>query len=360
MSSDHSLNRLSELLMRKLNHELNDEEHSHLKHWLAEDAEARQYYVEFMALNAQLRQQRVAPVTSAPLDIDLSKDRPSDIAAFSEWLDKTGLNEAETPEPRPEHVNEIRRIAEERLQSFLEEQEQMRREQALYQRYQDPSPLKEGLYEAARQIYTTATWLKRNALRLTATTAVLLLGLAVVQYALHHQIVATLDEAVHAQWDTPPTDANLHPGPMFLKEGFAKLTFKQGAEVILQAPCAFDLTSKNRMILHQGMVTAQVPKQAHGFAIKTPQTTVTDFGTEFGVQVQASTASEVHVFDGRVQVKTETQAQGRNVIKGKAAVVTQSGDLNINPLGARPNLFVRDIPEADSFGIPSKRLDLAD
>ncbi len=64
MSSDQSLNRLSELLMRKLNHELNDEEHARLKHWLAEDAEARQYYVEFMALNSQLRQHRTGSFTA--------------------------------------------------------------------------------------------------------------------------------------------------------------------------------------------------------------------------------------------------------------------------------------------------------
>jgi hypothetical protein len=159
-------------------------------------------------------------------------------------------------------------------------------------------------------------------------------------------------------------DANLHPGLMNLKEGFASLTFKQGAEIILQAPCVFDLTSKNKMILHQGMVTAQVPAQAHGFVIKTPQSSITDFGTEFGVKVQSSAASEVHVFDGRVQMKTtkrpHQKAQIRDVTRGKAAVITNSGELNISGLNTRFNLFVRDIPDAASFGIPNKRLDLAD
>jgi hypothetical protein len=222
----------------------------------------------------------------------------------------------------------------------------------------------EQLSYVARRICTTATWLMRNAVRLTALATMVLLGLVVTQYALRHRVVATLDEAVHARWEQPPTDPNLHPGPMFLKEGFAKLTFKQGAEIVLQAPCAFDLASKNKMILHRGMVTAQVPAQAHGFAIKTPQSTVTDFGTEFGVQVQASAASEVHVFDGRVQVKTASRSQQpsqrRDVTKGKAALITQNGDLNINPLGARPKLFVRDIPAPNAFGIPNKRMDLAD
>jgi len=361
MSSDRPLYKLSQLLIRQLSYGLNDEEHALLKDWLAQDAEARQYYVEFMALNAQLRKQRVASITSPTLDFDFSEGNPNFIEDFAGLLEETGQD---SKAQDSEHVDEIRRIAERRLQAFLAEQEQLRRQQAINERYQAPSSLTEDLYRIAEKISTAATWALRKAVRLAVAAAVVLLGLAVVEYALRHRVVATLDEVVHAQWDRPPADPNLHPGPMFLREGFAKLTFKQGAEIILQAPCAFDLSSKNKMILHHGMVTAQVPEQAHGFAIKTPQSTVTDFGTEFGVQVQASTASEVHVFDGRVQVKTASRShqksQKRDVTQGKAAVITKSGKLDISGLGARPNLFVRDIPEPNSFSIPNKRLDLAD
>jgi hypothetical protein len=317
-----------------------------------------------MALNAQLRKQRVASVASESLDIDLGEGNSNDIEAFAGWLEESGQEEAQTAEPPAERVDEIRRIAEQRLQAFLAEQERIRRQQAIAQRCQAASPLTEGLHDIGRRIYVAANWFLKNALRLMALAAVVLLGLAVTQYVLSRRIVATLDEVVHARWDQPPTDPNLRPGPMFLKQGFAKLTFKQGAEVILQAPCAFDLSSRNKMILHQGMVTAQVPPQAHGFAIKTPQSTVADFGTEFGVQVRASAASEVHVFDGRVQVKTAARShqpsRKQDVTQGKAAVITQSGKLDISRLGARPNLFMRDIPDPNAFGIPNKRMDLAD
>lgn len=365
MSSDRSLTTLSDLLIRQLSDGLSDEEHARLKDWLAEDAEARQYYVEFMALNAQLRKQRVTFADSTALDINLTKDGPSDVLAFAAELEKAGQDEkAQTSEPSPERVDEIRRIAEQRLQAFLAEQEQIRRQQAICQRYQATSLLKEGLHNLAERIHTTATRTLRNAVRLAAVAAVVLVGLAVIHHALRHRVVATLNEVVHARWDQPPTEPNLYPGPMLLKEGFARLTFKQGAAVILQAPCAFDLSSKNRMVLHYGTVTAQVPVQAHGFAIKTPQSTVTDFGTEFGVQVEASAAVEVHVFDGRVGLETASRlqqpSQKREVTQGKAAVITKSGELNINSLGARPNLFVRDLPEPNAFGIPNKRLDLAD
>jgi len=222
MSADQSLSKLSELLMRKLNHELNDEDHTRLKDWLAEDAKARQYYVEFMALNAQLRQQRVASVASAPLDIDLSKDTPSDMEAFSEWLEKTGLNETEPSGPRTEHVNEIRRIADERLQAFMEEQEQKRRQQALYDRYQAASPslFAESFYLLAKRVYVTVTWPLKHAVQLTAVASVILLGLALIQYALHHRIVATLDEVVNAQWDYPPNRCQSASRPHVPKRGF--------------------------------------------------------------------------------------------------------------------------------------------
>ena len=89
MSSDQSLNTLSNLLIRQLSDGLNDEEHARLKEWLTKDAEARQYYVEFMALNAQLRKQRVASVTSPTLDFDFSEDNPNFVEDFARLLQET-------------------------------------------------------------------------------------------------------------------------------------------------------------------------------------------------------------------------------------------------------------------------------
>ncbi|MFC1763832.1 FecR domain-containing protein, partial [Planctomycetota bacterium] len=160
-------------------------------------------------------------------------------------------------------------------------------------------------------------------------------------------------------------DANLHPGLMILEEGFAKITFKQGTQILLQAPCTFDLRSKNRMLLEKGMVTAQVPPAAHGFAIRTPHSTVTDFGTEFGLQVKRLQEAEVHVFDGRVQCRT---AKSKNkgpamldITQGKAGVLSASGALTLKSLGSRPKLFVRELPDSNSlFSIPNRRLDLSD
>jgi hypothetical protein len=359
MSYDRTQLTLSNLLMRHLSHGLNDEECAHLQDWLAEDSEARQYYVEFMALNAHLRKQRVASVATESLNIDLGEVDLDRVEA-EPCQDTDQDSEVQTSE----NIDEIRRIAEQRLQAFLADEEQMRRQQAMVRRAQDTPMLLENLHQLITRIYTGATWLLKNTVRLSAVAAVLLIGLAVTQYMLRHRVVATLGETVHARWDRSPADPNLHPGPLFLKEGFAKLTFKQGAEVIFQAPCEFELTSKNSMVLQRGTITARIPAQAHGFAIQTPQSTVTDFGTEFGVQVQGSAASEVQVFDGRVQVQTASRGHqpspNQDVTKGKAALITKSGALTIESLEGRPRHFVRDVPEMTAFGIPNRRMDLAD
>jgi hypothetical protein len=49
-----------------------------------------------------------------------------------------------------------------------------------------------------------------------------------------------------------------------------------------------------------GKLAAAVPRAARGYTIITPTAEVVDLGTEFGVSVDRSGASEVHVFDGEV------------------------------------------------------------
>jgi len=252
MSSGRSLNKLSKLLIRKLNNGLTDEEHTLLKDWLAQDAEARQYYVEFISLNADLRQQRVALFGSASLDIDLTEDDPNRIGAhvrLPEDMEQVSKNQASGQ--TPERIDEIRRTAEQRLQAYLAEEDQIRRQQTqAQQRYQAASLFIERLQHIARRIKITTTWGLRNAIRLAIMATIILLSVTVVRHVLGQRIIATLDETVHARWDQVPTDPNLRSGPMFLREGFAKITFEQGAGVIIQAPCSFDLSSRNTMTLH--------------------------------------------------------------------------------------------------------------
>jgi hypothetical protein len=65
------------------------------------------------------------------------------------------------------------------------------------------------------------------------------------------------------------------------------------------------------------------------------------------------------VFEGNVSVGDATSSQFAT--EGQAAHVDQAGRIGLQSLDDRPNLFVRQMPRAGScFGIPGKRLDLAD
>ncbi len=133
--------------------------------------------------------------------------------------------------------------------------------------------------------------------------------------------------------------------------------------MIIQAPSRFRLVSKGRMYLKTGTVTANVPPEAIGFIIETPSSIFEDFGTEFGVIVDASSQSEVHVFDGEVAVATSIREKplSQNRLKqGQCAITDMTGAVYIGQSHYGAQQFLRELPEPNGIGIPGKRLSLAD
>jgi hypothetical protein len=180
-----------------------------------------------------------------------------------------------------------------------------------------------------------------------------------IHYWLANRVVATLDDSAHAVWRIPRQEPQLRRGSMTLEQGYAHLTFRQGTKVLIQAPCTFELQSSNKMALESGSMTADVPAQAVGFRVQTPWATVIDYGTEFGLSAGQTNGAEVHVFEGNVSVGDATSSQFAT--EGQAVTVDQAGHIGLKSLDDRSNLFVRHMPKAGScFGIPGKRLDLAD
>ena len=124
-------------------------------------------------------------------------------------------------------------------------------------------------------------------------------------------VVAKLTGSRDAEWsdDTAPESeaADLMAGQVLeLESGLAEIDFQSGASVILDGryrEVQFKLSSTKGGILHLGRLTAAVPPQASGFTIDTPSATITDLGTEIGVVVEPRGTSEVHVFEGKVEVR---------------------------------------------------------
>jgi hypothetical protein len=180
-----------------------------------------------------------------------------------------------------------------------------------------------------------------------------------------------------------------------LESGLMEIAYDSGAKVILQGPVTYEVESNSGGYLAVGKLTARVEKggerrgergegdASHAipnpksqitapsppspllsplFVVRTPTATVTDLGTEFGVEVTRSGDTTSHVFRGSVRVQRAT-AEGTastdgHVVRENETVRVQSahGDRQIVSLRTfTTSHFIREMPRP-----AMKTLDLAD
>jgi hypothetical protein len=162
--------------------------------------------------------------------------------------------------------------------------------------------------------------------------------------------VAILLQAPGAIWDASGTDLKpalrpgtpLHPGWLKLKAGVAHIEFYSGASVILEGPAEFELISRTRAYCSRGKLRAIVPQQAQGFTIASPAMDLVDRGTEFGLRVEAGDATEVHVFQGKVDLYDAGAGQDgvaprQELTTGQAA--RRDGPGAVRPIPPNPAAF---------------------
>jgi hypothetical protein len=139
--------------------------------------------------------------------------------------------------------------------------------------------------------------------------------------------VAVLTRGVNLEWESaaiaPGTP--LTPGSHQLRSGMAQIEFYQGARITIEGPAAFDLLSSGRAALTRGRLRAEVPAQATGFEIETPQGRIVDLGTEFGLEIDEGLAT-IHVFEGEVELHA-LGAERQSLVAGQAASFVGSPEL---------------------------------
>jgi len=157
------------------------------------------------------------------------------------------------------------------------------------------------------------------------------------------KVVGKITGMVDCKWADPQTEtvngANVLFGRKYaLASGLMEITYHTGAKVILQGPVTYEVES-NGGYLSVGKLTGKLEKKVAGgqwpvaskkgsgfrvqdtvaanhkseiinhkslgpaFAVQTPTATVTDLGTEFGVEVDEEGATTSHVFHGSVAIK---------------------------------------------------------
>ncbi|HMO85280.1 MAG TPA: hypothetical protein PKC18_10205, partial [Lacipirellulaceae bacterium] len=140
-------------------------------------------------------------------------------------------------------------------------------------------PMKIGFVAAAAALLlTTGLWWNRS----VSTTS--------------EPFVAVLTDTAGVVWFADPPGAaptRLESGRRIqLAEGLAELTFTSGAVVVVKGPADLELLSPMRVRAKRGAVRARVGSDAAGFVIETPTANVLDLGTEFGVDVNESGATD--------------------------------------------------------------------
>ncbi len=166
-------------------------------------------------------------------------------------------------------------------------------------------------------------------------------------------IVGRLTQTYGAQWEgdvTPTAGMNFRAGDrLHLVDGFAEVRLDRGATIVLQGPCDLAFHDENRVRLNGGMLVAHVPMEAVGFAVQTPRAILVDHGTEFGVTVDETGATETTVFEGAVALSNAVEVaeatETRLVVKGWNGRLEAEGTIALEPQrsGGESGHYVRRI-----------------
>jgi len=330
---------------------------------LASDPEMQEYYVNYMLLCAELRryygtsESHETSALKAALMLPSAPEQPliesidQDEQLAAERATEEAAKQAEA------RKQAIKKFAEDALEEF-KEQERRRQEELAYREYlARRRQLAFSVSSIATIIVAVAfVWLFRLKPQPPAPSAPVL-----------PPVVATITRSLDAQWSrgdfSTRAGTRLTASPMYLKYGLVQIVFDGGAKVILQAPADLQLEDTGQMFLRSGVISAEVPERTTGLIVRTPTGTVVDYGTEFAVVVHKSKETEVHVYKGKVALRSGSDpvrigVESKMLTEGQAGAVDTAG--NIINQEFRPNRFIRKIPDSAGFGLPGKRLNLAD
>ncbi len=189
-----------------------------------------------------------------------------------------------------------------------------------------------------------------------SAAAILLIVIMVVrnpQKPVSVSVAATVTEQLDAQWQWQTVPMNIGSELTtekyhYLSRGLVKLELLQGTEVVIESPAEFKLESDNQVLLLAGKLSAVVPKHATGFTVRTPEATVVDHGTEFGVSVDEKGRTEAHVFAGcvdlRVGVNIDEQISPENILRLNAGQSGAVADNSVKRISLKTDKFIRAIP----------------
>jgi hypothetical protein len=123
-----------------------------------------------------------------------------------------------------------------------------------------------------------------------------------------------------------PVGTRLRSGQRLqLVKGTAKVMFDRGTSVVVESPTVFELLTPTSIHLERGTVAVKVDGPEKEFIVASPDASIVDLGTSFGVHRGDHGTTEVEVFEGAVEVHPDGRSNDRKVlgIGGAARVLSK-------------------------------------
>ena len=124
------------------------------------------------------------------------------------------------------------------------------------------------------------------------------------------------------------------PEVIQLTSGRAKIQFASGCIIALEAPATLTIEDAMNIKLTRGRLNGFCPPSAHGFRVITPEASLVDLGTSFGVTLNEHQEAEFVVFDGMVEIE---KGEHRTLLKnGHSVLVNRDHSLVDTPFQGTP------------------------
>lgn len=170
-----------------------------------------------------------------------------------------------------------------------------------------------GLLPVAGSAVETRRAFQRSLL--AAAALVVLLGViaALLKISLPQVPVVSSAAVAGTKWsvDGQPRESaeealSLRPGSTLrVDSGSVRLKQDSGSTLVIQGPAEVSFPDLQRPELRRGWLWIDSVEGDEGFAVDTPDFTVRDIGTRFGVRVPQDGPLEVHLIEGRVQIQSK-------------------------------------------------------
>ena len=164
----------------------------------------------------------------------------------------------------------------------------------------------------------------------------------------HQSDLGTVTATRDAIWKNSgkTTGDQITKGILKLNHGYSEITLNNGVTMMLEGPVEIDIKSIDQIRLLQGRLVANVPEGAIGFTVLTPSSEVVDLGTEFGVSVDATGSSEVHVLEGEVKARPLNGKDFTHLITNEAMAFKEK---NLpSRMQSQPEKYLRSLPGRSS------------